>query len=50
MLAWWKRATEAEDDADGLKMSLIDEVRNFVGEAAATDDLTFLVLADKNEN
>jgi serine phosphatase RsbU (regulator of sigma subunit)/anti-sigma regulatory factor (Ser/Thr protein kinase)/uncharacterized protein YigA (DUF484 family) len=50
MLAWWKRATAAEDDAESLKTSLIDEVKTFVGDAAATDDLTFVVLAEKTPN
>jgi len=43
---WWKEATVKQALASDLKKCLIREVKTFVGEAAATDDLTFLVLAD----
>ena len=42
--SWWKQS--AALPASQLKESLIQTVKGFVGDAAATDDLTFLVLAD----
>ena len=50
LLTWWKRATAIEPDATALKLSLIDEVKEFVGDADATDDLTFVMLADKTRD
>lgn len=41
---WWKRA--AGQPATDLKTDLIRTVKGFVADAAATDDLTFLVLAE----
>ena len=44
--SWWKEATGDHLDAVALKDNLIETVKEFVGDAAATDDFTFLVLAD----
>ena len=41
---WWRET--APQPAAKLKANLIETVKGFVGDAAATDDLTFLVLAD----
>jgi serine phosphatase RsbU (regulator of sigma subunit)/anti-sigma regulatory factor (Ser/Thr protein kinase) len=46
--SWWREATAEHTNATGLKTSLIDTVKAFVGEAAATDDLTFLMLVDNH--
>jgi len=43
---WWKSAIGTHLTAEALKNNLIDTVKEFVGDAAATDDFTFLVLAD----
>lgn len=43
---WWKTATGEHITAEALKNNLIETVKAFVGEADATDDFTFLVLAD----
>ena len=43
---WWREATAENPTAADLKENLIESVKAFVGDAAATDDLTFLVLAD----
>ncbi|MGB0578284.1 MAG: SpoIIE family protein phosphatase [Limisphaerales bacterium] len=42
--AWWKQASP--QSAADLKEGLHNTVKGFVGDAAATDDLTFLVLAN----
>ncbi len=46
LVSWWRAATAREATATGLKTSLTEAVRAFVGDAPATDDLTFLLLAD----
>jgi serine phosphatase RsbU (regulator of sigma subunit)/anti-sigma regulatory factor (Ser/Thr protein kinase) len=46
---WWRRAIADLPDASAIKESLIQSVAAFVDRAPATDDLTFLLLADNKD-
>ncbi|MFT4690559.1 MAG: serine phosphatase RsbU (regulator of sigma subunit)/anti-sigma regulatory factor (Ser/Thr protein kinase), partial [Limisphaerales bacterium] len=47
---WWRQAIADLPDAAAIKESLIQSVAAFVDRAPATDDLTFLLMADNKEN